>query len=73
MWNCKYVFNERSIIFPPEGGYERVRVSTPHCALEVARELAGPSSSGGGPVLVTLADLGLNHLTNYSKLLASPR
>ena len=49
-----------------------MRVSTPHCALEVARELAGPSSSGG-PVLVTLADLGLNHLTNYSKLLASPR
>ena len=50
-----------------------MRVSTPHCALEVARELAGPSGGGGGPVLVTLADLGLNHLTNYRKLLASPR
>ena len=44
-------------------------VNTPHGSVEVARE---GLSLGSTPVLITVHDLGLNHITNYKKLFDSP-
>ena len=56
-----------SIFLDSDSEYESVSVATPHGRCEVVKE-----GHVSGASIITLHDLGLNHVTNFKKLFSSP-